>query len=231
MVASVVAADDRAKMRVTERDIVPQTFYAADALSVARRALGMLLCRGAVVLRITEVEAYRWPDDSANHGRAGRTPRNRALWGPPGYAYVYTCYGIHQLLNLVTGADGESAAVLVRACEPVTGLERIRARRGQRQGPELLTGPGKVGAALGLDTSWNHHALFEAGGLELRQGDPPARILCGPRVGIGYAQPEHRLAPWRLALADSRWVSHRRSLAEDPSLRPPVIDPGWGKVG
>ena len=109
--------------------IIRERFYARDADLVAPELLGMLLCREGVVLRITEVEAYRWPGDTACHARHGRTARNDPLWGPPGRAYVYLCYGLHHMLNLVTGCDGEAGAVLVRAAEPVAGLETVRARR------------------------------------------------------------------------------------------------------
>jgi DNA-3-methyladenine glycosylase len=179
---------------------------------VARELLGALLCRDEVVLRITEVEAYRWPEDTANHCRFGRTARNAAMWGPAGHAYVYLCYGLHNMLNLVTDAEGEGAAVLVRSCEPVAGLSVIAARRGARSGVDALTGPGKVGAALALDTSWSHHPVFGPGGLEVREGTPPRRISAGPRVGIDFAEPTHRGAPWRFGDADSAWVSQRRGL-------------------
>jgi len=192
---------------------LPRSFYARDALDVARDLIGAHVVRGDVVLRVTEVEAYRWPGDTACHARHGRTERNDALWGPPGCAYVYLCYGMHHLLNFVTGADGEAAAVLIRACEPVAGLATIRRRRGGKDGPVLLTGPGKVGAALGLDTSWCGHALYRAGGLEVRRGAPARRIAAGPRIGVDYADPEHRDAPWRLADADSAWVTHPGRLA------------------
>lgn len=194
------------------RPLLPQDFYARDALEVAYDLLGQLLVRDGVTLRITEVEAYRYPDDTANHCRTGRTRRNAPMWGPPGHAYVYLCYGIHMMLNLVTNAEGEGAAVLIRAAEPVTGLETIRARRGDKEGPVLLTGPGKVGAALQMNTDWSHHPLFTEGGLEVRAGEPPAGRLAGPRVGIGYADPAHVRAPWRLACADTPWVSQRRTL-------------------
>jgi DNA-3-methyladenine glycosylase len=186
-------------------------------LDVAPDLLGARLCRGRVVLRITEVEAYRWPSDTANHGRHGRTARNEALWGPPGHAYVYLCYGVHYLLNLVTGAEGEASAVLVRSCEPVAGVDRVRRRRGGAQGPGLLAGPGKVAAALGLDLSWNCHPLYQAGGLEVRGAQPVRDVMTGPRVGVGYARPEHRDAPWRFAVAGTRWVSHPRDLRPAPS--------------
>lgn len=196
--------------------IVPQVFYARDALLVARDLLGCHLRHGAVELRITEVEAYRYPDDTANHCRMGRTPRNAPMWGPPGRAYVYLCYGVHQMLNLVTGAEGEGAAVLIRACEPVSGLDVIRQRRGNPEGPlqpTLLAGPGKVGAALGIDTSWSGHALYQRGGLTVLAGDPPKRVVAGPRIGIGYASEDDQRAPWRLACGESRWVSARKALS------------------
>lgn len=190
-----------------------QSFFARDALEVAPDLLGKHLRRDDVVLRITEVEAYCWPDDSANHCYGGRkTARNAPMWGPPGRAYVYLCYGLHHLLNLVTNREGEAAVVLIRACEPVAGLATIRARRGGLEGPVLLTGPGKVGAALALDTSFSHHPLFEPGGLEVLDGPPVDDIVVGPRIGIGYAKPEHQRAPWRFAKAGSRWVSHPKGL-------------------
>lgn len=111
-------------------ELLTLRFYSRDAREVAAGLLGTLLCRGRVVLRITEVEAYCWPDDTANHGRHGRTRRNEALWGPPGRAYLCLCYGIHHLLNVVTGEAGQSAAVLIRAGEPVAGFDLIQRRRG-----------------------------------------------------------------------------------------------------
>ncbi len=186
-----------------------QSFYARDALVVARELLGKVVRRGAVALRITEVEAYRHPNDTASHCRMGRTDRNAPMWGPGGHAYVYLCYGMHNMLNIVTGGVGEGAAVLIRACEPVAGLAQIVRRRGVDRGdrPALLTGPGKVGQALGLDTSWSGHPLFAAGGLTLHEAPTPAGILAGPRVGIDFAAPADVAAPWRLAVAGSRWVS------------------------
>ena len=181
-------------------------------VDVARDLLGKRLKHGRVVLRITEVEAYRWPGDTACHARSGKTERNAAIWGPPGRAYVYLCYGLHQMLNIVTGEDGSAAAVLVRSAEPVAGLDEIRARRGGKSGPVLLTGPGKVGQALGVDRSFSHHRLDRAGGLTLRDGPAPESVVVGPRVGIDYAQPEHRALPWRFAVAGSVWVSHRKTL-------------------
>ncbi len=192
--------------------LLPQKWYERDALEVAPELLGCLLCREEVVLRITEVEAYRWPDDTACHARFGRTERNAPMWGRGGVAYVYLCYGIHQMLNIVTNPRGQASAVLVRACEPVAGFDVIRERRGGMDGPASLAGPGKVAAALAIDTSWSHHPLFKRGGLELREGSPPASMLVSPRVGIDYAIPEHRDAPWRFASGATKWVSVRKTL-------------------
>lgn len=198
---------------VTRANVLPQSFYAREALLVAHDLLGKLLHRDGVVLRITEVEAYRFPHDTANHCRVGRTPRNSSMWGPPGHAYVYLCYGMHNLLNLVTNRDGEGSAVLIRSCEPVAGLPQIQARRGMAsEGPPLLTGPGKIGQALGVDPTWSHHPLFESGGLTVHEAPAPAAILAGPRVGIDYAQPSDQAAPWRLAVAGTRWVTVPRTL-------------------
>jgi DNA-3-methyladenine glycosylase len=192
--------------------LLPPSFCARDALDVAVDLVGALLVRDEVVLRITEVEAYRYPGDTANHCRMGRTARNAPMWGPPGHAYVYLCYGQHAMLNVVTGAEGEGAAVLVRACEPVAGIDVVRARRGGIEGTALLAGPGRVGAALAIDSTWSGHPLHAPGGLELREGAPPARLLAGPRVGIDYASPRDRRARWRIAAADTPWVSHRNAL-------------------
>lgn len=168
--------------------------------------------RDEVVLRITEVEAYLGPHDTACHTAKGHTARNAPMWGPPGRAYVYLCYGLHHMLNVVAGPEGGGAAVLIRSCEPVAGLEIVRRRRGGRVGPVLLTGPGKIGAALALDTSWSHHDLTVPGGLELREGAPAEAILAGERVGIDYASAEDRAALLRFAAAGSRWISRPAGL-------------------
>lgn len=197
---------------------LPLSFYDRDVVDVARALLGQVLRRGSIALRITEVEAYAWPGDTACHARAGRTPRTEALFGPPGRAYVYLCYGLHHMLNVVTGGEHEAAAVLIRACEPIAGLSLVRRRRGGQQGPGLLAGPGKVGEALALDTSWTHHPLHEPGGLTLEPGTPPSRVLAGTRIGIEFAAPRDRARRWRFAAADSRAVTHRAHLR--PSVRP-----------
>lgn len=204
--------DERALTTPLPR-LLPQRFYRRDALAVARELIGTLLVRDGVVLRVTEVEAYR-VGDSASHCRAGRTARNQAMWGPPGHAYMYLCYGIHQMLNVVTDPDGVGSAVLIRSAEVVAGADTVIARRRWRSGlvPGLLSGPGRVGQALGLDRGFNHQPLYRRGGLELRAAPRPRPLAVGPRVGIDFATPEDREAPWRIADAESEWVSRRRDL-------------------
>jgi DNA-3-methyladenine glycosylase len=218
------AVASRSAGHPARRNIVPQRFYRRDALEVARDLLGKHLCHGGVVLRITEVEAYRSEHDTACHARVGRTARNAPMWGPPGRAYVYLCYGLHQMLNLVTDRTGRPAAVLIRACEPVAGLELIRTRRPGLDGPALLDGPGKVARALALDGTFNGHPLYRPGGLLLRDAPPPSGVLAGPRVGVAYAEPRDREAPWRLAVGDSEWVSQRRGLQPLPFQAGPEAD-------
>jgi DNA-3-methyladenine glycosylase len=102
--------------------------------------------------------------------------------------------------------------VLIRSCEPIAGHRVIRRRRGGKDGPVLLTGPGKVGQALGLDRTFSGHPLYRRGGLEVREGTGAGEIVVGSRIGIGYAESEHQHAEWRLAIAGSPWVSHASQL-------------------
>ncbi|KAI3471523.1 hypothetical protein Pfo_028173 [Paulownia fortunei] len=189
--------------------ILSPDFYQVDALDLAPRLLGKHLKKDDVILQITEVEAYR-PNDSACHGRFGITARTAPVFGPGGHAYVYLCYGLHTMLNVVADKEGIGAAVLIRSCAPVS------ARGLKSEKPVLLSGPGKVGQALGLSTEWSKHPLFTPGGLELLEGPEPDKILVGPRVGIEYALPEHVNALWRFAIAGSPWIS-----APKNTLRPP----------
>ena len=174
---------------------------------MARDLLGKVIRHGPVAVRITEVEAYGGPDDSASHARFEPTGRSATMYGPPGRAYVYLCYGIHDMFNIVTGPDRHASAVLVRSAEPVSGHAVIASRRGGRTGPDSLAGPGKVGQALAVDPSFSGHALYRAGGVGLFEGPPPAEIHAGPRVGIDYADLEDRRRSWRFADARSKWVS------------------------
>lgn len=158
--------------------------------------------------RIVETEAYVGPDDAASHAaeRIGRTRRNAAMFGPPGRAYVYRIYGLHWCLNVVTDEPGHPAAVLVRAAEPVDGLEAMRARRAGRPDQTLLRGPGNLCRALGVDASLDHHPLTEPP-LRIVPGVPvPDREAArGPRVGVTRAAER----PLRFWIQGSSYVSAR----------------------
>jgi DNA-3-methyladenine glycosylase len=140
---------------------------------------------------LTEVEAYS-PDDPASHAFNGIRPRNAAMFGPPGTLYVYRSYGIHWCANIVVGDENTGAAVLVRAGEPVAGVEHMVNRRGR--GLDLLNGPGKLTQALCIDLSHNGIDLFLADSpIRLTPGEAPGAIRATPRIGISKAIER----PWR----------------------------------
>jgi DNA-3-methyladenine glycosylase len=179
-------------------------FYRRDTLVVARELLGKRLVRELADARlsgiITEVEAYIGEEDSACHAARGRTPRNAAMYGPPGHAYVYFVYGMHHCLNVVTAAEGFPAAVLIRALEPGEGLELIRRHRPGRGDGELTDGPAKLCQALRIDRELNGIDLCAIGPLYIAAGKPVGeeQVVRAPRVGISYAAEKDRNAPWRL---------------------------------
>ena len=188
-------------------------FYNRDTLAVARDMLGCWLVREyngeKMAARIVETEAYCGAEDSACHAHRRRSPRTEAMFGPPGHAYVYLVYGMHWLLNVVTEPEDSPCAVLIRAVEPMANETAMRATR-QATGKQLSNGPGKLTRALTIDKALYGHDMTQAGKLWISQATHEAKIACGPRVGIDYAQPEHRDAPWRLWLADNPWVSKAR---------------------
>jgi DNA-3-methyladenine glycosylase len=171
---------------------LPLAFYKRDALIVARDLLGALLeCRteeGIARGRIVETEAYLGPDDPASHAAVGRTERNRALYGPPGTAYVYFIYGVHWCVNAVTRDEGHGSAVLIRALAPTHGIEPMRRRRGVQRDRDLTNGPGKLCQALGIDRR-HDGARLDRGRLRILQGEhvPDADVAVSPRVGITKA--------------------------------------------
>jgi DNA-3-methyladenine glycosylase len=159
---------------------LPRSFYDRDTVEVARELLGKFLVRSsegiARIGRIVEVEAYVGPNDLACHSSRGMTERNRAMFGPPGRAYVYLVYGIHCCMNFVTEAEGHASAVLLRAVEPVSNVF----------GP--TNGPGRLCRAMGIERSLNAHDLT---GDELFVAGAPAderiAIVRRPRIGVDYA--------------------------------------------
>lgn len=188
---------------------LPPAFYARPAREVAPSLIGHYLVSTVggerTAGRIVEVEAYLGPDDPASHAaaRIGRTARNETMFGPPGSAYVYRSYGIHWCLNAVTDTEGHPAAVLIRALEPVEGLDLMRGRRGTRD-RDLARGPGRLTEALGITGDQDGHRL-QVPPLLLCEGEPPASaaIETGPRVGISRAMEW----PLRFTLRGSRYVS------------------------
>jgi DNA-3-methyladenine glycosylase len=183
---------------------------------VARDLLGRTLSHGGVAGRIVETEAYH-EEEAACHAHIGLTPRTRVLLGPPGIAYVYRSYGVHALLNAVVERDGVGAAVLIRALEPLAGLDVMRARRGVDRAEDLCSGPGKLTQALGIGLELNGAAL-EAGPILVEDAAAAARpveLAVGTRIGITKAAE----LPWRLCDGSSRHVSRpwpeamRRDLA------------------
>lgn len=190
-------------------------FYDRPVLEVARDLVGCVLRHGTASGRIVETEAYHL-SEPACHAYVGLTPRTRVLHGPPGTLYVYRSYGIHALVNAVVEPEGVGAAVLVRALEPLEGLDRMRARRGLDREQDLCSGPGKLTQALGIDTDLNATTIGEhVEILPAPLGEAPPAIVTGPRIGITKAVE----LPWRFCDSSSRCVSKPRPEAMSRSAR------------
>lgn len=199
--------------------IDPTLLATVPTVETARRLLGALLVRdtphGSMVGRIVETEAYG-ADDPACHGVRvlpdgttvhRHTPRNAAMFGPPGRAYVYFTYGAHYLLNVVTQPEGIPEAVLLRALEPVEGMTIMQAHRGACDPRHLTNGPGKLAQALQITRELNEHDLTCAPLQLLMPNTPPAEsIIVTTRIGISSATER----PWRFYLAGNPWVSQMR---------------------
>jgi DNA-3-methyladenine glycosylase len=184
-------------------------------VEVARDLVGCVVRHGDTAGRIVETEAYH-ESEAACHAYVGLTGRTKPLFGPPGVAYVYRSYGIHALLNAVTSAEGEGAAVLIRALEPIDGVEVMRARRRVARDLDLCNGPGKLTQALGIGLSLNETSLVGDGPIAILPRDvadaPPPRLVAGERIGITRAVE----LPWRFCDANAaRYVSAPRP----PALR------------
>jgi DNA-3-methyladenine glycosylase len=171
---------------------------------VARDLVGCALRFDGAGGVIVEVESYH-AEDPACHAYIGRTERNVVLFGRPGLAYVYFSYGIHSLLNAVCEPEGDAAAVLIRALEPLWGLDRMRARRGRADARELCSGPGKLTEALGIELRHNGMSLLEPPfELTARAGHwREIEVVTAPRIGIARGV-EY---PWRFCAAGSAFLS------------------------
>jgi DNA-3-methyladenine glycosylase len=188
------------RIRKSERTL-KRDFFARDALSVTRDLIGVVLLVDGVGGIIVEAEAYD-PTDPASHSYEGRrTPRNESMYGPAGQSYVYRSYGVHWCLNFVCGGGG---AALIRALEPIAGVEAMQKRRGPVKPNQLCAGPGRLTQALGITGGLDGKPLDKPPFL-LKPRTGPAEILVGPRIGITRAVE----LPWRFGMAGSRFVSRR----------------------
>ncbi len=184
---------------------LPRSFYRRGTIEVSRDLLGKVLVHGPTAGIIVETEAYLGGDDLASHSAAGVTDRTRVIFGPPGHAYVYLSYGIHECLNIVAEPDGQAGCVLIRALEPVEGLEVMRARRPRaRTDRDLTTGPGKLTVALAITRAHN--------GVDMTRGDlivraaagaEPFEIAVTKRIGITKCAD----LPLRFTVKGNRFVS------------------------
>jgi len=189
-------------------------FYARPALTVARELLGQRLVRvlngQRLAGRIVEVEAYLGETDQASHARPGRTRRNAPMYGPPGHAYVYFIYGMHYCLNAVTERQGSPAAVLIRALEPLEGLEAMRQHRPGRADHDLTSGPAKLCQALAIDGTLNQADLCQADAIWIEADAPPgdAQVATSPRIGV-RGDPRALTAPWRFFIRGHPCLSRK----------------------
>ena len=196
--------------------ILPRSFYEKkNPVLVARGLLGKIIriAGDGCAARIVETEAYGGSLDRASHAWKGKTARNESMFGRPGTAYIYLCYGIHRMMNVVTAPEGVAAAVLIRGVEPLEGVEKMARRRGVPASEFRLTaGPGALTQALGISMKWDRCDLvcgpirIEDDGMRI----PKVKIEEGRRVGVSYAGPAARF-PWRFWIRENPWVSRARA--------------------
>lgn len=204
-------------------------FFARPTLIVARALLGHVLVHetpeGTTAGRIVEAEAYLGPNDPASHAYR-RTPRAHVMWGPAGYAYVYFTYGNHFCINVVTEQEGVAGAVLLRALEPVVGLELMRRRRGVEDVRQLCSGPGKLTRAMGITGQHNGQDLTRPP-LYLARAGLAADEKIGSSARVGITRAAHW--PWRFFVEGSPYVS--KGPARTPRKQGEHEKPGTGGAG
>lgn len=191
---------------------LPRAFYERPAITLARALLGKIVVSdlGGVRTsgRIVEAEAYR-PDDPASHSFRGPTPGNLTMFGPPGHAYVYISHGIHRCMNAV-GRSGSAA--LLRALEPLEGLEAMASRRGLTEERLLCAGPGRLCQALGVTRGEDGLDLTDGDGVWIADAPPPRRVVRTARIGVNVAADKL----WRFVEEGSPYAS-RRAIRPSPS--------------
>jgi DNA-3-methyladenine glycosylase len=194
------------KQLSAESEILPESFFARDTIQVARDLLGKVVVHGSTSGMIVETEAYVGGDDLASHSARGVTNRTRVIFGPPGRAYVYFIYGMYECLNLVAEPDGTPGCVLIRALEPLTGIDIMQKRRpAARKLEDLTSGPGKLTLALDITRKQYGANVTDGGPLTVRNwtGEPKFTIQVTPRIGITQAADR----PLRFLMADNKFVS------------------------
>lgn len=189
---------------------LPRSFYDREVLDIAPELIGTILVHrsteGTTAARIVECEAYRGPEDLAAHSAGGRrTKRTEAMFGPPGRTYMFLLYGVNWAFNVVVAAEGSPHAILVRAVEPIHGLDLMSKRRGVEAHRTILTnGPGKLTSAMGLDAS--HYSEDLCGSRLFIAPGASTTVGTSPRINIDYAG-EHAALPWRYYERGNRYVS------------------------
>jgi DNA-3-methyladenine glycosylase len=200
-------------MKVAKKRLDRSIFQNPNVTEVAQYLLGKVICTHingyyseAV---ITEVEAYSGENDKASHAHMGKyTKRTATMYEDGGYAYIYLCYGIHHLFNIVTNVKGKADAVLIRSIEPLENIDRMLERRNSKQNkPTVFAGPGKLCQALGIDKSLNGIDLVCSNSIYIVDKDITVKeIVKANRIGIDYAQ-EDALLPWRFYISGNKYVS------------------------
>lgn len=194
-------------MSVKSPEELRQALRSSHPTESARLLLGAYLVSGPCRARIVETEAYGGAEDLASHACRGMTPRNRAMFGDAGYAYVYFTYGMHWMFNVVVGEEGFGAAVLIRAAHPLEGVEWMQESRPQARTPkDLLNGPAKLAAAMGIGPQHYGMDLLDHSELRLELGEAARSVLVGTRIGLRKGA-GHDL-PWRFIDEDFvQWAS------------------------